>query len=114
MAVKPAGGTDPESADVAATGLFRVPASVRPTVETLFRNTVEQAPVGIAFANRDGGFRHANLAFCAMLGYTVDQLRHASSESLPRAEDLAPPRAGLGRRWNHEVTTSTSSGATSA
>ncbi|HSY44755.1 MAG TPA: PAS domain-containing protein, partial [Steroidobacteraceae bacterium] len=37
-------------------------------VETLFRNTVEHAPVGIAFANRDGTYRHCNRSFCAMLG----------------------------------------------
>jgi PAS domain S-box-containing protein len=103
MAVKPAGGTDPESADVAATGLFRVPAAARPSVDTLFRNTVEQAPVGIAFANRDGGFRHANLAFCAMLGYTVEQLRHESIEGLTHGEDLAATKAGLARLWNREV-----------
>jgi PAS domain S-box-containing protein len=103
MAVKPAGGSEPDSEDVAATGLFRVPVATRPTVETLFRNTVEQAPVGIAFANRDGGFRHANLAFCAMLGYTVEQLRHESIEGLTHGEDLEATKAGLARLWNREV-----------
>ena len=103
MAVKPAGGTDPESADAAATGLFRVPVAARPAVDSLFRETVEQAPVGIAFANRDGGFRHANLAFCGMLGYTVEQLRHESVESLTHGEDLAATKAGLERLWNREV-----------
>jgi PAS domain S-box-containing protein len=101
MAVKPAGATDSE--DVGATGLFRVPVAARPTVDTLFRNTVEQAPVGIAFANRDGGFRHANLAFCAMLGYSVDQLRHESIESLTHGEDLEATKAELERLWNREV-----------
>ena len=101
MAVKPAG--EPEAEELAATGLFRVPASARPAVETLFRNTVEHAPVGIAFANRDGGFRHANLAFCALLGYSVDQLRHESVESLTHGEDLEATRAGLARLWNREV-----------
>jgi PAS domain S-box-containing protein len=103
MAVNPAGAADPDSEDVSATGLFRVPVTSRPTVEALFRNTVEQAPVGIAFTNRDGGFRHANLAFCAMLGYTVDQLRHESVESLTHGEDLEATQAGLERLWNHEV-----------
>ena len=40
-----------ESSDV--TGLFKIAGDLRP-VEALLRNTVEHAPVGIAFANRDG------------------------------------------------------------
>ena len=103
MTVKPAGDTDAEAADSGATGLFRVPSAARPAVETLFRNTVEHAPVGIGFANRDGGFRHANLAFCAMLGYSVEQLRHESVESLTHGEDLEATRQGLERLWRREV-----------
>ena len=38
-------------------------------VQTLFRNTVEDAPVGIAFADREGRYRYCNRAFCAMLGF---------------------------------------------
>jgi PAS domain S-box-containing protein len=98
---RPAGGPDPE--DNAATGLFRVPSAARPAVETLFRNTVEHAPIGIAFANRDGGFRHANLAFCAMLGYTVEELRAESVETLTHAADLEATKADLERLWSHEV-----------
>jgi PAS domain S-box-containing protein len=98
---EPAGG--PDSEDNAATGLFRVPIAARPAVEALFRNTVEHAPVGIAFANPDGSFRHANLAFCAMLGYTAEQLRQESIESLTHADDLESTRAGLERLWRREV-----------
>ena len=103
MSSNPADGPDADAADTGATGLFRVPRATRPAVETLFRNTVEQAPVGIAFANQDGGFRHANLAFCAMLGYTVDQLRAESIETLTHAEDLDSTRADLERLWRREV-----------
>ena len=101
MSSRPAGGPDTE--DNAATGLFRVPIAARPAVEALFRNTVEHAPVGIAFANPDGGFRHANLAFCAMLGYTTEQLRNESIESLTHAEDLESTKEGLERLWRREV-----------
>ena len=94
----------PDTEDSGTTGLFRVPTAARPTVETLFRNTVEHAPVGIAYANPDGGFRHANLAFCAMLGYTTEQLRQESIESLTHPEDLAATKAGLERLWRREVT----------
>ena len=56
--------------------------------ETLFRNTVEYAPVGIAFANRDGSYRHANQAFCATLGFTAQELVRHSIGGLTMAEDL--------------------------
>jgi PAS domain S-box-containing protein len=103
VSTKPAGGPDTEAEDSGATGLFRIPRAARPGVETLFRNTVEQAPVGIAFANRDGSFRHANLAFCAMLGFTAEQLRAESIATLTHAEDLEATRAGLERLWRGEV-----------
>jgi PAS domain S-box-containing protein len=103
VSTEPAGAGGPDSGDTAATGLFRVPSAARPAVETLFRNTVEHAPVGIAFANRDGGFRHANLAFCALLGYTTEQLRNESIQSLTHAEDLESTKAGLERLWRREV-----------
>jgi len=99
VAVKPEGASD----ETGSTGLFRIPIAARPTVETLFRNTVEHAPVGIGFANPDGGFRHANLAFCAMLGYTADELRGESIETLTHAADLEATKAGLERLWRREV-----------
>lgn len=105
MSPKAAGSSNADAEDFGATGLFRVPkAEARPSVETLFRNTVESAPIGIAFANRDGGFRHANLAFCAMLGYTTEQLRAESIESLTHADDLDSTKADLERLWRREVT----------
>jgi len=102
MGVKPMGGAEDAAEDIGATGLFRVPVSRGP-VETLFRNTVEHAPVGIGFANRDGSFRHANLAFCAMLGYTVDELRSESILALTHGEDVQATKAGIERLWRREV-----------
>ncbi|HUL45642.1 MAG TPA: PAS domain S-box protein [Steroidobacteraceae bacterium] len=104
MSSKPVGDPDAAAEETGATGLFRVPTAARPAVETLFRNTVEHAPVGIAYANPDGSFRHANLAFCAMLGHTAEELRKQSIESLTHAEDLASTRAGLERLWRRELT----------
>jgi PAS domain S-box-containing protein len=107
VAVNPAGAADDaddaNGVNPGTTGLFRVPDVSRPTVETLFRNTVESAPIGIAFANPDGGFRHANLAFCTMLGYTAEQIRSESIESLTHPEDLEASRSGLERLWRREV-----------
>ncbi len=93
---------DGQNPDV--TGLFRISASDLRPIETLFRNTVENAPIGIAFANPDGGFRHANLAFCAMLGYSAEELKNESVTSLTHGSDLETTRTGLARLWRGEVT----------
>jgi len=90
-------GEDPE-----VTGLFRLSGTQRP-VEALFRNTVEDAPVGIAFANRDGSFRHSNRAFCALLGFDPSDLKFESIASLTHAGDLESTTAGLARLWNGEI-----------
>ena len=89
-----------ENAEV--TGLFRIVGDVRP-VEALFRNTVEHAPVGIAFANRDGSFRHCNRAFCSMLGFDAAELNSRSIANLTHAEDLESTTAGLERLWGGEL-----------
>jgi len=73
-------------------------------VETLFRNTVEGAPVGIAFADREGRYRHCNRAFCAMLGFEAEELERESMESLTHAADLESTTAGLQRLWSREIT----------
>jgi len=71
--------------------------------ESLFRNTLEDAPVGIAFANRDGSYRHANRAFCAMLGCSVAELAGRSIASITTAEDLPATEEGLTRLWRGEI-----------
>ncbi|MGH8181643.1 MAG: PAS domain-containing protein, partial [Steroidobacteraceae bacterium] len=72
-------------------------------VETLFRNTVEGAPVGIAYADREGRYRHCNRAFCAMLGFEPEELEGESMESLTHAADLESTTAGLKRLWSGEI-----------
>lgn len=72
-------------------------------VETLFRNTVEGAPVGIAFVDRGGRYRHCNRAFCAMLGFDPEELQGESMESLTHAADLESTTAGLQRLWSGEI-----------
>src|SRR5271167_2401583 len=68
--------------------------------ETLFRNTVEDAPVGIAFADREGRYRRCNRAFCAMLGFDTEELKGESMGSLTHSADLESTTAGLERRWS--------------
>jgi PAS domain S-box-containing protein len=72
-------------------------------VETLFRNTVENAPVGIAFADRDGRYRYCNRAYCAMLSFDSEELKGESMASLTHAADLESTMAGLERLWSGEV-----------
>jgi PAS domain S-box-containing protein len=90
-------GENPE-----VTGLFRISGDVRP-VETLFRNTVEHAPIGIGFANRDGSFRHGNRAFCELLGFAAEELKNESIGTLTHGADLEATRAGLARLWSGEI-----------
>jgi PAS domain S-box-containing protein len=71
--------------------------------ESLFRNTLEHAPVGIAFANRDGSYRHANRAFCSMLGFSAAELQSRSIASITAPEDLAATGEGLARLWRGEI-----------
>jgi PAS domain S-box-containing protein len=88
-----------DAEETTVTALLETPAPG----ESLFRNTLEHAPVGIAFANRDGSYRHANRAFCAMLGYSAAELTSRSIASITAAEDLTATREGLGRLWRGEV-----------
>jgi PAS domain S-box-containing protein len=72
-------------------------------VERLFRNTVEHAPVGIAFIDRDGRYRHCNRAFCAMLGSESGELTGELMGSLLHAQDLQATTNGLEKLWNREI-----------
>jgi PAS domain S-box-containing protein len=74
-----------------------------PHVDTLFRDTVEDAPVGIAFADREGCYRYCNRAFCAMLGFDTEELKGESMASLTHGADLESTVAGLERLWRGEI-----------
>ena len=74
-----------------------------PAGESLFRNTLEHAPVGIAFANRDGSYRHCNVAFCSMLGFSAGELAARSIASITAADDRAATAEGLERLWRGEI-----------
>ena len=75
----------------------------RPPIERLLSNTVEHAPVGIAFAKRDGGFIYCNRAFCALLGCSTEELADESITSLTHPEDLESTATGLGKLWRGEI-----------
>jgi len=71
--------------------------------ETLFRNTFDQAPIGIAYAERGGKFLRLNDAFCTLLGYTPSELAGKSIGELTHDEDAAGAAAQLERLWAGEI-----------
>jgi PAS domain S-box-containing protein len=73
-------------------------------LEALFRNTLQHAPVGIAFVDRAGRYRHCNRAFCALLGFESEELKANSMETLTHSADLETMTAGLERLWSGEIT----------
>src|SRR5579864_3622138 len=99
-----ASDADDDSPDTGVTGLFKITGGALRPVEALFRNTVEHAPIGIAFANRDGSFRHGNRAFCAMLGYELDEfLLGKSILELTHPDEIQSTHAGLERLWRGDI-----------
>jgi PAS domain S-box-containing protein len=71
--------------------------------EALFRNTFDQAPIGIAYADRDGNFLRFNDAFCKLLGFTPFELAAMTIGKLTHEEDAAAAAKQLERLWNGEV-----------
>ena len=72
-------------------------------METLFRNTIEQSPIGIAYADRDGRFLRCNQAFRDLLGAAPGEIEQRTIVDLTYREDLAQTRAKLAALWNGEV-----------
>jgi two-component system, NtrC family, sensor kinase len=71
--------------------------------ETLFQNTIEQAPIGVAYAGRDGRFLRCNEAFCRLLGFSPRELESKTIDELTYAEDAARTSPELARLWRGEV-----------
>ncbi|MGC1387589.1 MAG: PAS domain S-box protein [Steroidobacteraceae bacterium] len=71
--------------------------------ESLFRNTFDQAPIGIAYSDRNGTFLRFNEAFCTLLGFAPDELAANSAAELTHAEDVVLAEAQLERLWNGEI-----------
>lgn len=71
--------------------------------EKVFRNTIEQTPIGIAYANRHGRVLRCNWAFCSMLGYAPDDPLTRTLESLTHADDRAFTALELARLWKGDI-----------
>jgi PAS domain S-box-containing protein len=71
--------------------------------ETQFRNTFDQAPIGILYADRRGKFLRFNAAFCTMLDFSPAELADRAMGDLTCAEDAARVTADIERLWNGEI-----------
>jgi len=71
--------------------------------ETMFRNTFDQAPIGIAYADRSGKFLRCNPAFWTMLGFDPGDLADRTIADVTHGDDIARVSPELERLWNGEV-----------
>jgi PAS domain S-box-containing protein len=71
--------------------------------EARFRNVFEHAGTGIAIANLYGGSVQCNPAYCAMLGYTEDELRSVDPSQLVHPDDRDANLAGIKRLLAEEL-----------
>lgn len=71
--------------------------------ESLFRSTFDQAPIGIAYADRNGRFLRCNRAFCTLLGFELGELDSKSIADLTYGEDVACTAAELEHLWHGAV-----------
>jgi PAS domain S-box-containing protein len=71
--------------------------------ETMFRNTFDQAPIGIAYADRSGKFLRCNPSFWTMLGFDPGDLADRTIGDVTHAGDTARVSAELERLWNGEI-----------
>ena len=66
----------------------RIAAELR-DVEARFRQAWSHAPIGMAFAGRDGRFLEVNPALCEMLGVTEQALLEQTISALTHPDDIA-------------------------
>jgi PAS domain S-box-containing protein len=71
--------------------------------ETIFRNTFDQAPIGIAYADRGGKILRGNQAFWTMLGFEPGDLANRTIGDVTHSDDLARVSTELERLWNGDI-----------
>ncbi|WP_205696057.1 PAS domain S-box protein [Conexibacter sp. SYSU D00693] len=73
---------------------MRVEAALRDEEER-FRHAFEDAPVGMLLADLDGSVLQVNPAFCALTGYSAEQLLETSLQSLVHPDDVEEDVAAI-------------------
>ena len=71
--------------------------------EILFRNTFDQAPLGIAYADRSGRFLRFNQAFSGMLGFEAGDLANKTMLDFTAPEDVVRVSADIARLWEGDL-----------
>ncbi|MCS6302685.1 MAG: PAS domain S-box protein [Nitrospira sp.] len=71
--------------------------------EARFRNVFEHAGIGIAIANLYGGSVQCNPAYCAMLGYSEDELRNLDFSQVVHPEDRDVNQTEIKRLLTEEL-----------
>ena len=71
--------------------------------ETMFHNTFDQAPIGIAHADRRGRLLRCNPSFWTMLGYDPADLADKTIADVTHGDDVQRVSAELKRLWNGET-----------
>jgi len=101
--VVPAAGADGFVGTITdVTDLIAVRDELR-KLETLFRHSFEQAPIGIAYSDRDGRLLRFNPAFAELLRGAPADLERLTMEDLTYAEDVVATRAKLATLWQRDV-----------
>ena len=72
-------------------------------IEALFRNTFEQSPMGVAYADRAGRILRCNPAYARMLGYNQTELKGRLLTELNHPDDAAHDATELERLWQGET-----------
>lgn len=71
--------------------------------ETLFSNTFDQAPIGIAYADRSGMLLRCNQAFRTMLGFEPTDLTNRTIRELTHGDDINRVTRELERLWSGDI-----------
>ncbi len=71
--------------------------------ELRFRKVFEHSATGIAIVDWDGNYRHCNPAYCALLGFTEEELRGIDYRSLFHPEDREANLLEIGRLRSGEI-----------
>jgi len=73
--------------------------------ERRFRQIFEQAPIGLALSDEGTHLVETNAAFCAMVGYSSDELRSMTFRDITHPDDLAASADFVGKLFRGELAT---------
>ncbi|HXA35401.1 MAG TPA: PAS domain S-box protein [Steroidobacteraceae bacterium] len=71
--------------------------------ETMFRNTFDQAPIGIVHADRSGKLLRCNPSFWTMLGYDPSDLAQSTVADITHRDDAGRVTEELKRLWKGDI-----------